>query len=181
VRRQNILFLGILLFAFVQQVAFAQCGQTSEVPAVSTTPNDWPSPTTSKRDSADRIVLLQLEIGESSVARSAEIFGDPGKLRTAAISAAVKFANAQIDRTSGAWPLITLAVKFPQNGHGAPEVRQTFVSGVPACVAVDSVISVAWPSASPAWPSAPPVSLKFLLDVKPIMPVLTPGSAKSIR
>ena len=65
--------------------------------------------------------------------RGVEVLGDPGKLRTAAIVAAVKFANTKkyIDPTT--WPLINVFVWFPQQGHRAPLVVQV-VPGAVGCV-----------------------------------------------
>ena len=141
-RLHKILGLGILFFVFLRQGSFAQCGQTTQQFAVSTPPKALPTPETAKRDSEDRTVVLKLEMTDKSSVRDVEVFGNPGKLRTAAILAAVKFANGRkhLDRLT--WPFISVVVTFPQNGHGAPRVGQVVVGGVPGCVYVIGKVRV---------------------------------------
>ena len=84
------------------------------------------------------------------------------KLRAAAISEAVKFANTKtaVDRTTR--PLLTVWVWFPQKGHRAPLVGQVVV-GVMACVPAPKRIRVS------SW-----VMGCLLLDrVEPIYPTET--------
>lgn len=166
-RLNKIRCLGILFFVSVLQGSFAQCGQTTQQPAVSTAPNVLPTPRTAKDDSESRTVVLQLEMTNRDSVRAVEVLGNPGKLRAAAISAAVKFASGRKYLYHYTWPLITVVVIFPQNGHGAPQVGQGVASGVPACVVGGSAGAVYIP-----WPSGSPASLRFLLDAKPIMPLL---------
>jgi hypothetical protein len=161
---QKLLCLGILFFVFVRQSSFAQCGQTTQKSAVSTTSQGSPAPKMAKSNSKDRVVVLRLEISERGVVRDVEVLGESGKLRAAAVLAAVKFARAEkyIDRTT--WPIITVVVRFPQNGHAAPQVGQGVASGVLACVSGGSVVLVHIPP-----PSAPP---SWLFNTRPVIPLL---------
>src|SRR6185437_9755951 len=163
-RLREILCLG-LLFVFVRQGLFAQCGQTTQQVAVSTTPKALPSPIAAKRASGDRRVWLRLEMTDKGLVRAVEVLGDyPMKLREAAIAEAVKFANTTkyIDRET--WPLITVYVWFPRKGHRAPLVGQVVI-GVMACVPAPKRVRVS------SW-----VMGCLLLDrVEPLYPAETPN------
>lgn len=173
-RLNKIRCLGILFFASVLQGSFAQCGQTTQQPAVSTAPNVLPTPRTAKGDSESRTVVLQLEMTNRGSVRAVKVLGNPGKLRAAAISAAVKFASGRKYLDHFTWPLITVVVIFPQNGHGAPYVGQAGGNpGVPGCVSGGFAGAVYVP-----WPSGSPASLRFLSDAKPIMPLLAEQQIK---
>jgi hypothetical protein len=165
-RLYKILCLGILFFVLVRHGLFAQCGQTTHRSAVSTAPRLLPTLTIAKPYSEDRTVVLQLEMTERGSVRDVEVFEDPGTLRAAALSAAVKFASTEkyLDRRT--WPFITVVVRFPQNGHGTPRVGQGVVGGVPGCVSGGSMGGyVPWPVA----PTEPP---SWLFNTPPVIPVL---------
>jgi hypothetical protein len=156
----KILCFGILFLVFVRQGSFAQCGQTTQASTLSTAPNGSPTPTIANPNSEDRTVLLQLEMTDRGSVRDVEVFGNPGKLRAAAITAAIKFANERTyDRFT--WPFISVVVIFPQNEHGAPQVGQGVVGGVPACVHVTALMYTP-PLAPPSW----------LFDIQPVIPLL---------
>src|SRR5690242_18066872 len=89
---QRMLCLGMLFF--LAQGALAQCGQSTQQ-SVSTTPKRPPTPKIDGHSSSNRIVVLQLEISKRGMVRGVEVLGDPGKLRTPAILAAVNFANSR--------------------------------------------------------------------------------------
>ena len=141
-RLHKILCLGILFFVFVRLSSFAQCGQATQQSAVSTTPKVLPSPKTANHDSEDRTVVLQLEMTDRGSVRDVEVLGNPGQLRAAAIAAAVKFANGRNHLDRFTWPLVMVVVRFPQNGHGVPQVRQAMPAGVPGCVSAPTRIRV---------------------------------------
>lgn len=165
-RLHKILCLGILFFVLLREDAFAQCGQTTQQSAIPPAPNGLPTPKTDNRNSEDGTVVLQLEMTHRGSVRDVEVLGNhPGKLRAAAISAAVKFANGReyYDRISQ--PLITVVVIFPQNGHGAPQVGQGVASGVPACVHTTGGVT----SLPPSW----------LFNTRPVIPVLQRQTSKN--
>ena len=56
-RPQQILCLGVLLVVFVRQGLFAQCGQATQKPAVSTVASHSPTPKIAKRNSKDRVLV----------------------------------------------------------------------------------------------------------------------------
>jgi hypothetical protein len=159
--------LGILFFVFARQGSFAQCGQMIQQSAFSIAPRGLPTPRNAERDSRDQTVVLNLEMTDRGSVRHVEVLGNPGKLRTAAILAAVRFANRTKHLDRYTWPMLSVVVSFPPNGRGAPRVGQGVVAGVPGCVYVGAAIRV-----NVSWPKDLPASLKLLLDAKPIMPLL---------
>ncbi len=162
-RISTILCLGVLFFVFERQSAIAQCGQTTHQPAVSATlPTVKLIRETARRKSTDGVVVLQLELTKIGLARSVEVLGEPGKLRTAAIFAAPRFTKEE--RFVRYSPTI-ITVTFPLKRYGAPKVEQVFLSGVPGCV-VGGWASVMY---KPAAPSSPP---SWLFNVRHVMPVL---------
>jgi hypothetical protein len=148
-RLHKILCLGILFCVLVRQDLFAQCGEAPQKSAVSTTSADSTSSSkTGKEDLQGRIVELQLKLNEKGAASSVQILGGPERLRAAA-ARAVK--RQYMGRNT--WPGVIVEVKFPRNGHGAPEMHLvSSPSGVPGCVVGGSLVYIPWPSA----PSAPP-------------------------
>lgn len=111
--------------------------------------------------------MLQLEMTHGGSVRDVEVLGNhPGKLRAAAISAAVKFANGREYYDRITQPLITVVVIFPQNGHGAPLVGQGVASGVSGCVHTTGVAS--WPP--PSW----------LFNTRPVIPILAASDTEKL-
>lgn len=163
-RLYKIFCLGILLFV-VRQGALAQCGQATQQSAVSTVPKVLPPPQATK--AKDWKVVLRLERNTRGMVRDVEILEDPGKLRTAAISAAVRFANSQTYYDRITLASLTVVVRFPRNAHGAPQVWQRPEPGVLGCV---SSPSVHIPVPPPSW----------LFNTRPVMPILAAAGTEQI-
>lgn len=156
-RLYKILCFGILFFVFARQGALAQCGEATQQSAASTAPNVLPPPQATKAEGWK--VVLRLERNTRGMVRDVEVLEDPGKWRTAAISAAVRFANSQTYYDRITLASITVVVRFPQNAHGTPQVWQRPEPGVLGCV-----------SSPPMHIPVPPPSWSF--NTRPVIPVL---------
>jgi hypothetical protein len=117
--------------------------------------------------------LLTLKLSKSGAVRDAKTLQGPTTLRAAAIKA----AKAGKYKHRITWPdprEMMVEVKFPQDGNGAPEIRQVLPAGVSSCVLAGQPMRYTLP------PWSPP-SLNFLLRVPPIMPELAPETEKIVR
>jgi outer membrane biosynthesis protein TonB len=91
----------------------------------------------------ERTVLVELVLRKSGAVRDARVFKGPTTLRAAAIKA-VKRRNYK-NYILNVWPgngEITVAVKFPQDKAGAPEITQVLPAGVPSCIPVPKVVRI---------------------------------------
>jgi len=172
-RLHNSVLLPILLVACLGQVAFAQCHQTPQESAPSTAPTASPGATAEKSELEDHIVLLALKLTEKGAVRDVEVLKGPEGLRAAAIKA----AKARKYKHRITWPdphWMMVEVNFPQNGNGAPEVRQALPAGASSCIFAGQPMGYM----PPPWSGDLPPWLNILLRVQPIMPVLAPESEK---
>jgi hypothetical protein len=166
--------LPVSLVACLVQAAFPQCHQVSSESTnalLSTTPASATPAEEHERE--NRTVLLTLKLSKSGAVRDAKVIRGPTTLRAAAIKA----AKAHKYKHRITWPdprEMMVEVKFPQDGNGAPEIRQALPAGVSSCL----------PAGQPTgytlhpWSGVLPPSLNLLLRVQPIMPVLAPETEK---
>lgn len=159
VRLRNIVCVCVLFSVVAQQNSFAQCGQATQQPAVSTAPNVAPPPKATKASPENLKVVLRLERNTRGMVRDIEVLEDAGNLRTNAIPAAVRFANSQTYYDRITLASITVVVKFHQNAHGTLEVWQRPEPGVLGCI-----------SSPPPIRTVPPPS--WLFNTRPVIPVL---------
>jgi len=153
--------LPIFLATCLVQVAFSQCHQTSSKSQAE------------EQERKNRTVLLTLKLSKSGAVRDANVLQGPTTLRAAAIKA----ARARKYKHRITWPdphEMMVEVKFPQDGNGAPEIRQALPAGVSSCVPAGQPMGYT----SPPWSGVLPPSLNLFLRVQPIMPELAPETEK---
>lgn len=152
-RHHNRVLLSGLLVACLSQTSFAQCHHTSQESQGSATL------TAEQRELEDHIVLLGLKLSKRGAVRDVEVLKGPETLRVAAIKAAK--ARKYKDRVTGPdTPWMSVEVKFPLNGNGAPEIRQALPAGVSSCV---------FPTAVRISPEV--MKSHLLKQVEPVFPV----------
>jgi Gram-negative bacterial TonB protein C-terminal len=120
--------LPIPLLACLAQAAFAQCSARTTL-------------TEEERELEDRTVLLTLKLTKGGAVRDASVLRGPETLRAPAIKA----AKARKYKQRNTWPdprEMTVEVKFPQDGNGAPEIRQALPAGVSSCVPSPTVVRI---------------------------------------
>ena len=126
--------LSILLMVCLGQGAFAQCPDTSQDVALSTTPTTLTTPRQQQHDSGDRTVFLELTLNKKGAVRDATLTKGPTALREAAIKAVRKHNYKQ---QMNVWPFsrqIIVEVKFDRGSVASPEIRQVMPGGgVPGC------------------------------------------------
>jgi hypothetical protein len=167
----KILCFAVLAFVFVRQGLFAQCGQATQNSAVSAASAALTPSRTGKEDLKNRIVELQLELNEKGAVSSVQVLSGPEQLRAAAAKAAKRKYMGR-----NTWPGVRVEVKFPHNGHGAPEMSMVFSpSGVPGCVVPGggSVVYIPWPGS----PTAPP---SWLFNTRLVIPTISASKAKKL-
>jgi hypothetical protein len=166
-------WLPISLVACLVQAAFPQCHQVSSGSTNAMSSTTLASATQAEREGRNRTVWLTLKLSKSGAVRDAEVTQGPMTLRAAAIKAAR--GHKYTHRVT--WPdprEMTVMVKFPQDGNGAPEVRQALPAGVSSCVLVAGPpLGYTLPP-----PGALSPSLNLLLHEPPIMPILAPETEK---
>jgi hypothetical protein len=126
-----------LLLSFLSIVArpSGQCHDASNpggAPLLMT-PGSTPS-TTEPGGEQDRIVFVNLSLRKSGVVQEAKALSGPAALREPAIHAA---KHRKYKDALHSWPFsnqIMVAVTFPKDMIGAPEIRQAMPAGVPGCV-----------------------------------------------
>jgi len=127
--------LSILLMVCLGQGAFAQCPDTSQDVALSTTPTTLTTPRQQQHDSGDRTVFLELTLNKKGAVRDATLTKGPTALREAAIKAVRKHNYKQ---QMNVWPFsrqIIVEVKFDRGSVASPEIRQVMPGGgVPGCL-----------------------------------------------
>jgi len=116
--------LPISLLACLGQAAFTQCPHSTTL-------------TEEQRELEDRTVLLTLKLTKGGAVREASVLSGPETLRAPAIKAAK--ARKYKHRITWPDPREMVEVKFPQDGNGAPEIRQAMPAGVSSCVYATSV------------------------------------------
>ncbi|MGB8115914.1 MAG: energy transducer TonB [Candidatus Sulfotelmatobacter sp.] len=117
--------LPISLLACLGQATFAQCRHSTTL-------------TEEQRELEDRIVVLTLKLSKGGAVRDVSVLEGPEALRARAIKA----AKARKYKDRDTWPdprEMMVEVTFPQDGNGAPAIRQAMPAGVSSCVYVSSV------------------------------------------
>jgi len=120
--------LLIFLAVCAHHVAFATCHQESQ-----STPE--------QRALEDRLVLLRLELNKKGAVRDVKVLKGPEALRAAAINA----AKARKYTHRDTWPdpgLMMVEVEFPEDGNGAPQIRQAMPAGVSSCIPAPTAVRV---------------------------------------
>jgi len=117
-----------LLACLGGQAAFAQCSRSTTL-------------TEAQREVEDRIVLLTLKLTKGGTVRDASVLKGTEALRAPAIKA----AKARKYKHRITWPdprEMMVEVKFPQDGNGAPEIRQAMPAGVSSCVPAPTTVRI---------------------------------------
>ena len=142
--------LLVSLLACLTQAAFAQCFPSTTL-------------TEEQRELEDRSVLLTVKLSQRGAVRDATVIRGPEGLRAPAIKAAK--ARKYKHRITYSFPdphEMMIEVTFPQDGNGAPEIRQALPAGVSSCI----------PGGPVKVPTPPWMSLS--LPVQPIIPLPPP-------
>jgi hypothetical protein len=159
---------------FLAQVAFAECSNVSpETGSAESRPAlALATSAGQQRNVEDRTVLLKLMVSKSGRVREATVLKGPTALVPAAVEAAKrrKYKHRTVVSSPDTGEM-TVAVMFPKDNNGAPEIKQALSAGVSSCLHPDlSQI------APPSWLTL------FLSERRPIpvlaVPALAPETKK---